>query len=333
MTLWALFVLMSLVAIGFAIWPLCKDLPRQSVLIGVSIVVVTAIASGLYYQIGSPNIESGAAQQPDIAAMVDSLAERLQSQPDDVDGWKMLGRSYMTLGNYAGAAEAYGRAIQLESAQNAQTLVSYGVALIEGSGQQVSQEAIAAFENALALEPNHPEALFWGGIGAFNSGNSELAADRWELLLGTNPPADVRSVIRERIATWRGEPLPADEAEVEAATPTGVVVASVSVSDEARAALPIDALIFIIARDPAQPSPPIAVTRRSLAEVPFVVELGDRESMIPGRSLSGFAEFEMIARVSVSGSPGAQAGDWYASLIVRPAENDQVELVINEQVK
>lgn len=331
--LWGIFVVMSLVAITFAIWPLCKDLPRQSLLAGVSIVLVTATASGLYYQLGSPRVESGAGESPDIAQMVTSLVERLQRQPDDVDGWKMLGRSYMTLGNYSGAADAYERAVQLESAQNAQTLVSFGVALIEGNGRQVTPEAVSAFENALALEPNQPEALFWGGIGAFQSGNPELASDRWELLLGTNPPDDVRIILQERIATWRGEPMPAAEPAAKPAVPTGVVVAIVSLSDEARAALPIDASIFIIARDPAQPSPPIAVSRRSLAELPFSVELGDRESMIPGRQLSAFPEFEMIARVSVSGSPGAQSGDWFASLIVRPAEKNQVELQINEQVQ
>ena len=329
MTLWALFVLMSLVAIGFAIWPLVKDLPRQTLLTGACIVLISASAAALYNSVGSPDVESGASQAPDVAKMVASLAERLQRQPDDVEGWKMLGRSYMTLENYAGAAEAYNRAIQLESARNAQTLVSYGVALIEGSERQVTQEAVSAFENALVLEPNHPEALFWGGIGAFNSGNPDLAADRWESLLETDPPDDVRNILQESISTWRGETAP----EKESAEPTGVVVANVSLSDEARAALPIDASIFIIARDPAQPSPPIAVTRRALAEIPFTVELGDRESMIPGRSLSAFAEFEMIARVSVSGSPGAQPGDWFASLIVRPAENNQVLLNISEQVK
>jgi len=329
MTLWALFVLMSLVAIGFAIWPLVRDLPRHTLLTGVCIVLISVSAATLYSAVGSPDVKSGAGQAPDVAKMVASLAERLQRQPDDVDGWKMLGRSYMTLGNYPGAADAYGRAVQLELAQNAQTLVSFGVALIEGNERQVTREAVSAFENALALEPNHPEALFWGGIGAFQSGNPAIAADRWELLLGTNPPADVRNILRERIATWRGEPVPT----AEPAAPTGVVVANVDLSDAARAALPIDASIFIIARDPAQPSPPIAVTRRSLAELPFAVELGDRESMIPGRELSAFAEFEMIARVSVSGSPGAQPGDWFASQIVRPAENNQIELIIGEQVQ
>ena len=106
-----------------------------------------------------------------------------------------------------------------------------------------------------------------------------------------------------------------------------------SLSADAKSALPADASIFIIARDPAQPSPPIAVTRRSLSELPFAVELGDKESMIPGRNLSAFAEFELIARVSVSGTPAAQPGDWFASAIVRPAESNLIALTINEEVR
>ena len=103
MTLWALFVLMSLAAIGFAIRPLVKDLPRQTLLTGACIVLISASAAALYNAVGSPDVESGAGQAPDVAKMVASLAERLQRQPDDVEGWKMLGRSYMTLGNYAGS--------------------------------------------------------------------------------------------------------------------------------------------------------------------------------------------------------------------------------------
>jgi cytochrome c-type biogenesis protein CcmH len=185
------------------------------------------------------------------------------------------------------------------------------------------------FENALALEPNHPEALFWGGISASNSGNTSLAADRWELLLGTNPPEQIRGVLQARIAEWRGEPPPV----ATAAAPVAVIVADVSLSADAKAALPLDATVFIIARDPAQPSPPIAVTRRLLSELPFAVELGDRESMVPGRNLSSFAEFELIARVSVSAEPTAKTGDWFGSMLVRPAEGKQVTLSISEQVQ
>ena len=54
--------------------------------------------------------------------------------------------------------------------------------------------------------------------------------------------------------------------------------------------------------------------------------------MIPGRSLSGFSEFELIARVSVSGQPTAQSGDWFGSRIVKPAESDAVTLSIERQI-
>jgi cytochrome c-type biogenesis protein CcmH len=295
--LWLLFVVMSLATIAFAIRPLLGDLPRQTLLVGTSIVLIMTLVSGLYYELGSPDLPSGAAQAPDIGQMVASLAERLQREPGDIDGWVMLGRSYMTLGNYQGAATAY--------------------------------------ENALALDPRNSEALFWGGISASNSGNTRLAIERWELLLETDPPANVRGVLLQRIAEWRGEPLPATAAPivVPAQAPASVVAASISLSVEAQAALAADASVFIIARDPARPSPPIAVTRRLVSDLPLVVELGDQESMIPGRNLSAFSEFEVLARVSLSGNPIAQPGDWFVSAIVRPADSKQVELVIAEQVQ
>ena len=72
--------------------------------------------------------------------------------------------------------------------------------------------------------------------------------------------------------------------------------------------------------------------RRRLSELPAVVALGDADSMIPGRSLSAFAEFELVARVSVSGQPVAQSGDWFGSLLVRPAEDSDVSLSIDHRV-
>lgn len=295
--LWLLFVAMSLATIAFAIRPLLRDLPRQTLLVVTSIVLITAIVAGLYYKLGSPDIPSGASQAPDIEQMVASLAERLQREPADINGWVMLGRSYMTLGNY--------------------------------------QRAATAYESALALDPGNSEALFWGGISASNSGNARLAIERWERLLETDPPTNVRRVLLERIAEWRGEPLPptAAPAAVPAQASASVVVASISLSVEAQAALAADAAVFIIARDPARPSPPIAVTRRLVSELPLIVKLGDQESMIPGRNLSAFSEFEVLARVSLSGNPIAQPGDWFVSAIVRPADSRQVELVIAEQVQ
>ncbi len=335
--LWFLFALMCLGAIAFTVRPMLRDLPRLSAMTGVSIVVLVAVTASVYYVKGNPEVPSGRSEPiaapDDLVAIVQGLAARLEDEPDNVEGWKMLGRSYMTLGDFAGAVNAYERAVELEDAEDAQTLVSLGVALAQAGGsQQLSPRAVSVFENALSIDPNNPEALFWGGFSAVSRGDSLLAADRWESLLTLNPPPELRPQIEAQIATWRGESPPAVQpptSEQEGA----IVRASISVSESARASLPADATVFVIARDPAQPSPPIAVTRRRLTELPSVVELDDGDSMIPGRSLSGFAEVEIVARVSLSGQPVAQPGDWFGSQIVRPADQSDIDLAIDELVQ
>lgn len=332
MTLWIPFTVMCLLATIFVARPLYRQKKQLSPLLAAVVVVVVALSAGLYAFQGSPGLESaGSGAVPDVEEMVASLAARLETEPDDIRGWTMLGRSHMTLGNYAGAADAYERVVALESSQNAQSLVSLGEAILARDNSRIEGRTSALFESALALEPNNATALFYGGIGALNRGNKTLAAERWEILLGLNPPPEIQQILVQRIAEWRGEPPPA--AAPQAIEQSGAIVtAEISVSETAAASLPIEATVFVIARDPAQPSPPIAVTRRRLSELPGVVELGDRDSMVPGRSLSAFAEFELIARISVSGQHVAQSGDWFAAQIVKPAENGAVKLFIEQQV-
>ncbi len=352
MTLWIALAIMGLVAVGFAVWPLYRRQRRFSPLVLGSTVFVVALSAGLYNYQGQPELPSATGGTlPAMEEVVADLAARLDANPEDVNGWQMLGRSYMSLGNYSGAVDAFERAMALESGQNAQTLVSLGEALLASTGSAITGRSAALFENALAVDPNNPQALFYGGIAAFNRDDKALAANRWESLLALNPPPEIQGVLQQRIAEWRGElppdhpPMPSDDqtAAPGAATapaaatapleqPGAVVSADISLAATAAAALPADATVFVIARDPAQPVPPIAVTRRRLSELPVTVQLGDRESMVPGRSLSGFTEFELIARVSVSGGPAAKSGDWFGSRIVKPAESNRVELSIEDQV-
>jgi len=345
MTLWIALTVMCLAAVGFAVWPIFRHKKTLTPLIGVAVVFVVALSAGLYYYQGVPELESVTGDRPELEDVVEDLAARMQSNPADVNGWKMLGRSYMAMGNYGGAVDAFERAVALESAQDAQTLVSLGEALLANTGSAIEGRIASIFENALALDANNPQALFYGGIGAFNRNDEATAANRWERLLALNPPAEIQGILQQRVAEWRGEsaPMPsAVAAPTQAPTPAqtappsagsgAVVSASISLTEAAATSLPAEATVFVIARDPAQPVPPIAVVRRRLSELPAVVELGDRESMVPGRSLSGFAEFELIARVSVSGQPAANPGDWFGSLIVNPAENSRVELPIQQQV-
>ena len=341
--LWFVFSAMCFAAVVFAVWPFLRSNSQNYLVVSAAVLLIVISSIGLYSGIGSPAIPSAgpgaAAESMDDA--IAGLAARLEREPNDVNGWRMLGRSYMSLGRYSDAVAAFERVVQLESAQSAQGFVDLGEAMLAESGQAMTPRITSLFENALAIEPNNPAALFWSGLGAVNRGDRELAAERWERLLGTNPPPEIRDIIAQRIAEWRGEapPVAAMPAGVanphaqDAGTGSAIVSANIAVSSEAASSLPPEAVVFVIARDPAQPVPPIAVTRRRLSELPAVVELGDRESMVPGRELSGFAEFELIARVSLSGSPASQPGDWFGTAIVRPAEGNAISLAIDTRVE
>lgn len=332
MAIWVWMALMCVVATLFVAWPLYRKQQRLSATVAVSIAVIVAVSVGLYAYQGEPNLPSGRGAEgpPDIEAMVESLAARLQDSPDDVEGWKMLGRSYMALQEFDEAVTAYERAVELEQSQNGQTLVDLAAALLERDKTGIQGRTAALLESALAIEPNNPSALFYGGIAALNRGDKELAIQRWEILLSLNPPDNIRGVLEQRIAEWRGE-APALQPAPQP-SPSALVTASIAVPEDVSASLPATTSVFIIARDPAQPSPPIAVTRRQLSELPAEISLGDAQAMIPGRNLSMFAEFEVVARISVSGQPVAQSGDWFASAVVRPADNDKVTLLLDQQV-
>jgi cytochrome c-type biogenesis protein CcmH len=111
------------------------------------------------------------------------------------------------------------------------------------------------------------------------------------------------------------------------------VSAAIELGAAAENAVDPNATVFVIARDPAQPRPPIAAVRRRVSELPAVVALSDSDAMIPGRLLSGFSELEIVARVSMSGQPVAQAGDWYGETVMRPSETSEISIVIDREVQ
>jgi cytochrome c-type biogenesis protein CcmH len=326
-TFWLILVVLCLAAIR-----------RLSPLIATVIVFTVGVSAALYNQIGSPGLPSGRASDslPGMEDAIASLEARLAANPGDAEGWSLLGRTYMSLGNFDGAVAAFETAMDVEGGTVAQTMVDLAVAILNRDQSAIAGRTASLIESALALEPNNQAALFYSGIAAANRGDTDTAASRWEVLLSLNPPDNVRGVLERGIAEWRGEAPPAAPAQPavagEAAADDSVVSARIALSDQALAAMNRDANVFIIARDPAAPSPPIAVTRRLLSELPAVVSLGDAESMVEGRNLSMFAEIELLARVSLSGSPAASSGDWFGSILVRPAENDSVFLTIDQQV-
>lgn len=106
------------------------------------------------------------------------LAMKLSSNPNDVTGWTLLGRSYAVTGNREKALEAFDKAIEL-SPDDAVIHVFYGEALAGFANDQVTPEARKYFLKAKNIEANHPGVKYNLALADFQEGKFQEAYDVW----------------------------------------------------------------------------------------------------------------------------------------------------------
>ena len=198
MTIWIVLGLMFLLAAGFVY------VPKHRVLTATTVILCATLSFALYSVIGSPKLISSQGELLHMGDMAESLAARLQDEPDDLDGWIMLGRSYMALGKFADATRVLHRAVEIEPEGNATALATLGEAMYLQNGEVWNDFIIDIFDKALNLDPEHTAALFWGGASAAAKGDLPLAIARWETLLAMNPGAETNQILQQGLSEWRG---------------------------------------------------------------------------------------------------------------------------------
>jgi cytochrome c-type biogenesis protein CcmH len=135
-----------------------------------------------------------------IEANVASLAKRLEQNPNDVQGWIMLARSYGSLEKYSEASAAYAKATALKS-DDADLWADYAFALAMANGQQLQGQPVELVKKALNIDPANPKALELAGSAAFEARNYKEAIEYWERLLVRVPSgSEVAQALNERIA-------------------------------------------------------------------------------------------------------------------------------------
>jgi cytochrome c-type biogenesis protein CcmH len=135
-----------------------------------------------------------------VRGMVEGLAARLERQPDDVEGWRMLGRSWGVLGEPDKAADAYGEAARRAPDDlGAQTEYAGALLALESAETPPSTALVAQLEKVLALDQDNPEALFHLGRAAAVRGDSSSAVQYWQRLLPQLPPASPERAELERL--------------------------------------------------------------------------------------------------------------------------------------
>jgi cytochrome c-type biogenesis protein CcmH len=175
--------------------------------LAVAILVLMPVLAVLGYgMLGNPNAldptRTAAPQQmtaEQINDMVAKLAARMEANPDNMQGWLMLARSYKTMGRYAEAAEAYGKAEKVIN-DDPELLASYAETLAMATGNGLTGKPSQLVERALKIDPQHPHSLFLAGAAAMEAGNNKKGIAYWEALLPqVEPGSEIDQMLRSGI--------------------------------------------------------------------------------------------------------------------------------------
>lgn len=332
---------------------LVADRRRTStwVVVGLSLVMVPVGAVFMYLEWGAlQRVEqfqamleieaSGDDRMLQMDDLTRQLHDRLQAQPDNPDGWAMLGRSYMRMERYQDAAGAFERLAGVVDDDRSRA-VAWGLsaqAWFFVSQGDMDERVTGAIEKARALNEDEVNSLGLLGIHAFEQRRFEEAIGYWERIIEVAPDHPQITAIRrgvEQAYQHLGVPAP-EQAEVPAVSPRGVNV-RVELDEAFNGQVPPDTTLFVYARNPDLQSAPLAVARLTASQLPATLRLDDRMAMAPELRISGAEEVLLAARLSSSGAASPQPGDWQG-ILTRPVpvssetSADPVVLTIDEQL-
>jgi cytochrome c-type biogenesis protein CcmH len=296
------------------------------------------LALGETYTFGGKSKEepvadgSHALTQQQIQGMVERLAEKLQSNPNDGQGWLMLARSYSVLGRFPESAAAYGRAVAMLP-PDAQTFADFAdtVAMAQGRKLQGAPESLV--RKALEIDPRNIKALALLGTIYFERQEYRLAIGEWQKVLALIPPdssvaTGIQGSVRDaenRLASTGGD---SSSKAVKGGVVTGIVALDQSLAGK----FSKQDTVFIFARAEKGPKMPLAILRKTVADLPLRFTLDDGMAMAPNLRLSQYPLVVVGARISKTGDALPRTGDWQGvSEPIEPGGKD-VKILINSQV-
>lgn len=325
----------------------------------VVMIAVPVMAVSLYFYLGQPKIidamriadvHSGVpghdSQMASIGKMVDSLAQKMQNKPDDVEGWTMLARSYKVLKRYDEAVKAYAHVYSLTGDSDVNVLLQYADVLAVANGGTMAGKPEELVHKALELSPDNDMGLWLAGMAAREQGDNKTALDYWQRLLpqvqdDAESYQEVRKLIQGvqedmgiAVADNDGPRQPAQGSQAAAAANAseGIRV-RVSLAPALQDRVSPDDSLFVFARATSGPPMPLAAAKLQAKDLPLDIVLNDAMAMMPSLKISGFDSVQVNARISKSGQPVAGSGDLVAEAVpAKPGQDQPVELEIKSVV-
>lgn len=332
----AIAVVLALVVFGVVLRPLWRE-SRGLVLGG--FVALGLATFALYRLMGTPAATGQVAANAMPTTLDDAILQlqaALERDPNQPQGWLLLGKSLASEGRLAESSDAFARAVKLLPDDPDLLVEAAQSRLYASPERKLDAQAISWVRHALSVQPGHQRATWLLGISQRQEGRPAEAAKTWEPLLA-QVDAATAATLRRQIDTARADaglpPLPAPAESANPATSANALTVKVALDPgfAARVRLRGDTTVFVIARVPGGPPMPVAVEKHSLSELPLTMTLDDGDSPMPSQKLSALKEVEVFARLSASGDPMRQEGDLESkSVRVTLPTTAPVELVLGQ---
>ena len=316
-------------------------------------------AVGMYMWVGEPDALNPMAVQSNdkvdptqLLQMAESLAQKLNDKPDNLQGWVMLGRTYRTLEKFDASVQAYDRALKL-SADDDLKLERVEVLAMKSQGN-FEGEPWNVIRDILQRDPQNYGALLMAGSASYSHEKFADALKYWQQarkpLAADNPDvpgldeaiASVQQKLGMPAQVAKGPsaqmnaaqmPVAAPSANTSGAASTGLTVSGqVAIAEALKGKVKPSDVVFIYATPANGERMPLAIFKTTVAQLPLAFTLDDSTAMTPERKLSGAGEVLVKVRVSKSGNAMPQSGDLAGTLGPVKVGAKGLKLEIKDQI-
>ncbi|MFV1984524.1 MAG: c-type cytochrome biogenesis protein CcmI [Thiohalomonadales bacterium] len=264
---------------------------------------------------------AGQQAQMSPEVMAEKIAARLEQEPDNAEGWAMLGQTFMQLKRYSDAVTAFEKSYALV-ANNPQVMFRYADALAMANNGKLEGKPIELINAALKITPRDMTGLWLSGMYAEENGDNKKAVKQWALLYEVVSGSQYQQPVMTMLTRVNSKLNKKDQIDLAAlsskvaatTTPSGSAAAAaievtVTIDDSIKSKVsPTDA-VFIYAKAMSGPPMPLAAARKQVKDLPITITLNDAMAMMPAMKISKFQTVKIGARISKSGNAITQPGD------------------------
>ncbi|AXS79591.1 hypothetical protein [Dechloromonas sp. HYN0024] len=290
---------------------------------------------------GAPHAQPGQQGNTggDLGTVVKKLADKMEKDPNNGEGWLLLAKTYSELRRHAEADAAYTKASALVTL-DAQTLADWADAHVMTKDRKWDDEGRKIVKRALAADGKHVKALALAGSEAFDRADYKGAIEFWKRMKAAAAPESMDAKladanIAEANSMISGKKPGADAtptaAKAQPAMALGAVAGVVTLSPKLKGKVAADDTVFVVAKAPDGSGAPLAVGRYKGADFPIEFRLDDSMALMPNRTISQFSDVLVTAKISKTGSADQSKGDIIAAPVKAKLGNTTLVVELNTE--